>query len=85
MSATDLHALSEMNNSALVFYKNISNRVRALSTSTTELHAHARKVKVSAEDVHTIWERALRLEAVVDALNEYSSRQEAQLSHQQRA
>ncbi len=77
--ATDYSALSQVNSSTLVFYKNIANNLEVLAKATKEIENRSEKVAISAKDVESVWNRTLQLEAIVNSLDAYSARLEAQL------
>lgn len=84
MASIDLDALAGMNNSATVFYAGMNERTARLSDAAESVHCHAGDAQRVARDMKLILQKALRLEALVDKLDEYSQRQEAELSYKRR-
>lgn len=84
MVATDYTALSGMNKSAIVFYKNLRTRLDAITGLSSTVESRSQNVTVSKTELDEIWERALKLEAFVNSFNDYTSELELRLSGTQK-
>lgn len=80
MAALDITNLSEMNRSAHTFYAGTNERLSHLVHAARAVQTHSEDAKRFAVDMAALLQRAKRLEALVDRLDEYTSRQEAALS-----
>lgn len=84
VTAIDLNTMGEMNNSATTFYAGMNERISHLVRAADRVQARADDAKRFSKDIELIFQKARRLEALVDRLDEYTSRQEAALSHNRR-
>jgi len=84
VASIDLNAVSNMNRSATTFYAGMNERISNLVKAADQVQAHAADAERFSKDMETILQKARRLEALVDRLDEYTSRQEAALSHDRR-
>lgn len=76
----DFNALSQMNSSALVFYKNVRGNLQGLEQCTEAIAQRTEQASCSAEEVESILNRTLKLEALVNSLDAYTVELERRLS-----
>lgn len=76
----DFNALSQMNQSALVFYKNVRSNLQGLQQSADAIVQGSEQAACSIEEVESIWNRTLKLEALVNSLDAYTVELERRLS-----
>lgn len=69
-----------MNSSARTFYAGMNERIGRLVSAAEKVETHAVDAKRFSSDMAALLHKARRLEALVDRLDEYTSRQEAALS-----
>lgn len=69
-----------MNKSTEMFYAGMNERIGNLSHAAFMVQTRATEAKQFSEDMTVLLLKAKRLEALVDRLSEYISRQEAALS-----
>lgn len=79
VATADHNALAQMNRSATVFYKMLRTRLNSVAIQTNAIQHRSTETIPSHDHVDALWERTLRLEAVVVALNNYSARLESEL------
>lgn len=80
VAAIDIRVIANMNNSANTFYAGMNERIGSLVSAAEKVEAHAADAKRFSADMAALLHKARRLEALVDRLDEYTSRQEAALS-----
>lgn len=79
VSAIDINAVAGMNQSAKTFYAGMNERLGDLVGAAQTVQSHAADADKFASDMALLLQKAKRLEAVVDRLEEYTARQEAAL------
>lgn len=80
VAAVDLSTLAAMNASSETFYAGLNERFGLLINAADNVQKHAINARKFADDMAALLDKAIRLEAVVNRLDEYTSRQEAALS-----
>lgn len=83
MAAIDIDTVAHMNASTSTFYEGMNERIGALVVAADKVQAHAADAKKFASDMTALLQKARRLEALVDRLNDYTRRQESALSRRQ--
>lgn len=69
-----------MNNAARTFYAGLHERVTLLLENTRHAQAQAETTRQLADDMTNLLDKARRLEALIDRLDEYTAKQEASLT-----
>lgn len=80
VTAIDLGVITSMNNASTTFYAGMNERIKGLVSATHRVRDHAEDARRFSTNIAELLRRARRLEALVDRLDEYTSRQEAALS-----
>ncbi|KAI0565698.1 hypothetical protein FGB62_16g016 [Gracilaria domingensis] len=80
VAAIDIDTISAMNSSTKTFYAGMNERIGALAVAADQVQSHAEDAKKFASDMAALLQKARRLEALVDRLDEYTTRQESALS-----
>lgn len=80
VAAIDLKAITSMNNASRTFYTGTNERIKDLVSAADKVQDHAEDAWRFSTDMAALLQKARRLEALVDRLDEYTCRQEAALS-----
>lgn len=80
VAAVDLAAVTNMNNTSKTFYAGMNERIKTLVRAAHKVQDHAQDAGQFSRNMAELLNRARRLEALVDRLDEYTSRQEAALA-----
>lgn len=80
VAAIDLRAIANMNEASQTFYAGMNERIKDLVSAADKVQDHAEDARRFSGDMAVLLQKARRLEALVDRLDEYTSRQEAALS-----
>lgn len=80
VAAIDIRVMASMNTSVKTFYAGMNEKIGSLVSAAEQVEAHATDAKRFSADMAALLQKARRLEALVDRLDEYTSRQEAALS-----
>lgn len=80
VAANDYIALEKMNKAATVYYKNHGTKLASIAQQTKDICETTRSASLPSKTLNEIWEKAHRMEAIVDALDQYTSRLEAELT-----
>lgn len=83
VAAIDLDTITSMNISTQTFYAGMNERISTLAVAANQVQSHAQDAQRFASDMALLLQKAKRLEALVDRLNEYTSRQESALTRKQ--
>ena len=84
VAAIDLEAVASMNKSATTFYVGMNERLSHLVEAVQPVQQHADEADKFATDMQILLQKAQRLEALVDRLEEYTARQESALARKRR-
>lgn len=79
MTSLDFQALEKMNQAATVYYKNQAVKLATITKQTKKVCDVMSSTALPQSNIVEIWERAHRMEAIVDALDKYTSRLETEL------
>lgn len=81
VSAIDVGTLAAMNKSVEAFHAALQERVGTLLSSAHSAQRHADASRPLAHQMTTLLQKARHLEAIIDRLDEYTSKQETNLTH----
>lgn len=81
VSAIDVGTLAAMNKSVEAFHAALQERVGTLLSSAHSAQRHADASRPLAHQMTTLLQKARHLEAIIDRLDEYTSKQETSLTH----
>lgn len=84
MAAIDLETLADMNTSATTFYAGMNERITELVDAAAKVQDRASIANRFSASMAALLRRAQNLEAIVDRLDEYTSKQEAALTRVRR-
>lgn len=84
VSAIEINTTAAMNTSTQAFYSALHERLTTLVKSAQQAQRHANAARNFADSMTALLEKAKRLEALIDRLDEYTARQEASLSNDHR-
>ena len=84
MAAIDLETLADMNTSATTFYAGMNERITELVDAAAKVQDRASIANRFSASMASLLRRAQNLEAIVDRLDEYTSKQEAALTRVRR-
>lgn len=78
--AIELNTVSDLNKASETFYAGMNERIRNLVDAARLVQGHALSAQRFSSDMTSLLQKARRLEAIVDRLDQYTIRQEEALS-----